>query len=110
MKQKGVEEDIKKWRNSYDYTILMEASMSGHVNVLKWLIQELQFDVNELLLPKETKIACVDISDDSNYLKQTPLLLFKSKVENDPDDFRYFMLPLSPKAIQVFGSELSSVL
>ena len=49
IKEKGVEEDIKKWRNSYDYTILMEASMSGHVNVLKWLIQELQFDVNEYI-------------------------------------------------------------
>ena len=47
MKEKGVEEDIKKWRNSNDRTILMEASLSGNLNVLKWLIQELQFDVNK---------------------------------------------------------------
>ena len=47
MKEKGVEENIKKWRNSNDRTILMEASLCGNLNVLKWLIQELQFDVNK---------------------------------------------------------------
>ena len=47
MKENGVEEDIKKWRNSGDRTILMEASLSGNINILKWLIQELHFDVNK---------------------------------------------------------------
>jgi hypothetical protein len=68
------------------------------------------FDVNELLLPKDTKIACVDISDDKDYLNKTPLLLLKAKVEGDQDDIRYFMLPLSPKGIKTFGTELNSVL
>ena len=47
MKEKGLEEDIKDWRGSFDYTILMEATRRGRPNVVRWLLHELKFDVNE---------------------------------------------------------------
>ena len=47
IKEKGNEEDIKEWRGPYYSTILMEATRLGRQNILKWLVQEFQFDVNE---------------------------------------------------------------
>ena len=48
MKERGIEEDIKEWRDSlYGRTILMKVTRWGRQNILKWLIHELQFDVNE---------------------------------------------------------------
>ena len=46
MKEKGIEEDIKTWVYG-KYTIFQEASISGELNILKWLLHELKFDVNE---------------------------------------------------------------
>ena len=47
IKEKGFEEDIKHWRGFQDRTILMEATLYVRPNVLRWLLQEFQFDVNE---------------------------------------------------------------
>ena len=47
MKEKGNEEDIKQWRTNSDYTILLEATLIGSSNILRWLLHELKFDVNE---------------------------------------------------------------
>ena len=47
MKEKGIAEDIKVWRNSIDRPILLEATKWGKENILRWLLQELKFDVNE---------------------------------------------------------------
>ena len=61
MKENGTEKEIKKWRSkivkrylhhrftnfSGDHTILMEATMYGRQNVMRWLLHEFQFDVNE---------------------------------------------------------------
>ena len=48
IKEKGMEADIKEWRNNfYDYTILMEATLYGSENLLRWLLHDLKFDVNE---------------------------------------------------------------
>ena len=47
MKEKGNEEDIKDWRGYADRTILQEATISGRQNVLRWLLHELKFDVND---------------------------------------------------------------
>ena len=46
------EEDMKEWRSNFDFamsdeTILMRATRFGSQNVLRWLLQELKFDVNE---------------------------------------------------------------
>ena len=52
MKEKGIEEDIKDWRYFGDFgysgnTILHEATRFGRTNILRWLLHELKFDVNE---------------------------------------------------------------
>ena len=47
MKEKRIEKDIKRWRDSENYTILMVASWNGRLNILKWLLEEVKFDVNE---------------------------------------------------------------
>ena len=51
MKEKGIETDIKEWRyDNFNSTILMVAVMSlrmSQSHVLRWLLHDLQFDVNE---------------------------------------------------------------
>ena len=47
MKEKGIEEDIKEWRDAYDETILREATRWGRLKILKWLLHECISDVNE---------------------------------------------------------------
>ena len=47
MKEKGIEKDIKKWRFNGDCTTLMVATAYGRQHVVRWLLHELQFDVNE---------------------------------------------------------------
>jgi len=68
------------------------------------------FNPKELLLPNTVKIACVDDDGNSDFLKNKPLLLLKADVEGEPNEFRHFMLPLSPKGIKVFGKNLGAVL
>ena len=53
MKEKGNEKDIEEWRylhgpnGRFDETILIEATSFGRLNILRWLLHELKFDVNE---------------------------------------------------------------
>lgn len=70
----------------------------------------LPFDPKELFLPKGTRIACIDDDGDPNFLANKPLLLLKASLKDDPKEFRHFTLPLTPKAIRVFGRSLSTVL
>tara|TARA_B100000767_G_scaffold88439_1_gene84944 strand:- start:577 stop:4413 length:3837 start_codon:yes stop_codon:yes gene_type:complete len=68
------------------------------------------FDPSELLLPKETKIACVDDDGRKGFLSGKPILLLKAEVIGEPNEIRHFLLPLTPKGIKVFGNNLSTVL
>lgn len=68
------------------------------------------FNPKELLLPNTVKIACVDDDGNANFLNDKPVLLLKADVEGEQGEFRHFMLPLSPKGIQVFGKNLGAVL
>ena len=48
MKEKRIETDIKEWRYDIENsTILMVAVKSLRPNVLRWLLHDFQFDVNE---------------------------------------------------------------
>ena len=58
MKEKGIEKDIKLWRDSDNYTILMVASWNGRLNILKWLLQEVKCDVNEQNSYFQTALHC----------------------------------------------------
>ena len=71
------------------------------------------FNPNELLLPDTVKIACVDDDGNANFLKDKPVLLLKAEDTGNgvqQGEFRHFLLPLSPKGIQVFGKNLGAVL
>lgn len=68
------------------------------------------FDPSELLLPKETKIACVEDDGNKEFLSGKPILLLKAEVVGEPNEIRHFLLPLTPKGIKVFGNNLSTVL
>ncbi|SRX56215.1 hypothetical protein [Aequorivita sp. CIP111184] len=70
----------------------------------------IEFNPNELLLPEDTAIACVDDDGNPNFLQNRPLLLLKADVKSEPNEIRHFMLPLSPKGIKIFGNRLSTVL
>ena len=47
MKNKEKEKDIKKWRDSFGSTVLMNATFNGRVEIVEWLLDELKVDVNE---------------------------------------------------------------
>ena len=47
MKLRGMEEDIKDWRGSFGDKILMEATLYGKKDIVRWLLHELKLDVNE---------------------------------------------------------------
>ena len=47
MKEQGIEKDFKDWRGFLNGTVLMRATSRGGQNVLRWLVFELEFDVNE---------------------------------------------------------------
>ena len=68
------------------------------------------FDPSELLLPEETKIACIDDDGKMDFLIGKPILLLKAEVDGKPNEIRHFLLPLTPKGIRVFGNNLSTVL
>ena len=72
MKDRGIEEDIKGWRDSYDYTILMQATRFGRKNVLEWLLQEFHFDVKEESSNGSTALF---IAADNNQMECARLLI-----------------------------------
>ena len=47
MKEKGMEEDFKQWKGMFGLPILGQAMIHGRQNVVRWLLNELLFDVNE---------------------------------------------------------------
>lgn len=70
----------------------------------------IEFSPTELLLKAGSTIACVDDDGNPDYLVGKPLMLLKAKVKGEQNEFRHFMLPLSPKGIKVFGKNLGTVL
>ena len=48
IKEKEVDKDIAEWSGLPHRTLLMEASCCGRPDILRWLIYDLEYDVNEL--------------------------------------------------------------
>ena len=63
LKEKGIEEYIKQWRDCKYYTILMEATCWGRENILSWLLHELKFDVNEQSINGMTALHCAALNN-----------------------------------------------
>lgn len=70
------------------------------------------FNPNDLLLPITTEIAKIRFespTDKKDFLKSKPLLLLEASTLGSPNEFAYFTLPLTPKALNIFGSQLDSL-
>lgn len=70
------------------------------------------FDPKDLLLPDSTEIAQIDFgkegAETKNYLKAKPILLLEAETKGQSNNFAYFTLPLTPLALNVFGSNLTA--
>ena len=90
MKEKGIEEDIKQWRDDDYDTILLAATMMGRKNIIRWLLHELKFDVNEQNSYGETALHFTAIF---NQMERARLLLdagsqlLKDRSGNTPLDY-----------------------
>jgi hypothetical protein len=69
-----------------------------------------KFTPRDLLLPNDTQIACVHDNGMKDFLDNKPLLLLKANIVGKPNEVQHFMLPISPKAIKMFGKSLGTVL
>ena len=72
MKEKRIEEEMKEWRANFDFmmsgeTVVMRAMKINESsderrfrsqNVIRWLLQELRFDVNEQTWNGDTALHC----------------------------------------------------
>jgi hypothetical protein len=104
---------VSIFRTPYNFLLNYSTNVAGYNGVIyaeDAPEDAIEFNPNELLLPEETTIACIDDDGDRNFLQDRPLLLLKADVKGEPNENRHFMLPLSPKGIKVFGNRLSTVL
>jgi hypothetical protein len=73
----------------------------------------IQFNPAELLLPDTTEIVQfrfgAEAERDKNYLAKRPLLLLRADMKDSVNNYAYFALPLTPKALNVFGNNLSAL-
>ena len=56
MENKGMGEEIKKWRDSSDDTALIKATRFGRVKIVEWLLEEVKVDVNEKRIIGDTAL------------------------------------------------------
>ncbi|WP_366183620.1 hypothetical protein [Flavobacterium ovatum] len=69
------------------------------------------FDPKDLLLPDTTEIARIRFggAEIKNYLKSKPILLLEATTLGQPNDYSFFTLPLTPLALNLFGSQLDAL-
>ncbi len=71
------------------------------------------FKPSELLLPPTTEVIQFrfgsDAEKDKNFLSNRPLMLLRADVKGMPNNYAYFTLPLTPRALNVFGNNLSAL-
>lgn len=73
----------------------------------------ISFKPSELLLPDNTELiqfrVSIDEAKDKNYLANRPLLLMRAEEKGNKGIFCYFTLPLTPRALNVFGKNLPTL-
>tara|TARA_X000000368_G_C23058466_1_gene725408 strand:+ start:7994 stop:11830 length:3837 start_codon:yes stop_codon:yes gene_type:complete len=118
LKEKGVKEradeipQITKFHKPFDKVINYSTTILAKDGIIyeEGVEGGIAFDPQELLLPNDTKIACIDDEGKINFLEGKPILLLKAGVKATSNEFRHFLLPITPKGIQVFGDSLSTIL
>lgn len=73
----------------------------------------ISFKPSELLLPDNTELIQFRVSKDEardkNYLSNRPLLLMRAEEKGSKGTYCYFTLPLTPRALNVFGKNLTTL-
>ena len=69
------------------------------------------FDPKDLLLPVTTEVTQIRFasSEKKNFLKSKPILLLEAETLGEPNSFTHFTLPLTPLALNLFGSQLDAL-
>lgn len=74
----------------------------------------LDFDLNEILLPKDADIAKIRVTPEASKnpfcMQNFPLHLLKAERIGDAGCYDYFALPLTAKGLQVYGTGISGLL
>jgi len=74
----------------------------------------IEFDPRQLLLPKNSEIACLDfgceLTQNPALLSKQPIFVLKANCEGMSDYYQYFALPLSPLGLNVFGKNIAALI
>lgn len=74
----------------------------------------LEFDLNEILLPKDADIAKIRVTPEASKnpacMQNFPLYLLKAERIGEAGCYDYFALPLTAKGLQVYGTGISGLL
>jgi hypothetical protein len=101
----------------YPYSLLFNYStelygLDGQITSDASREGSIPFDPKDLLLPVTTEIAQIRFTtnDKKNFLKTKPIILLEAETLGEPNIYTYFTLPLTPLALNLFGSQLDALL
>lgn len=77
-------------------------------------VEYIEFDLNEVLLPKDADIAKLRVTPEASKnpscMQNFPLHLLKAERIGEAGSYDYFALPLTAKGLQVYGSGINGLL
>jgi len=96
----------------FNYSTLLFGS-EGIITQVENSAYSIPFDPKDLLLPDSTEIAQIDFgkegAEKKNFLADKPILLLAAETKGQPNNYAYFALPLTPLALNVFGTNLDAL-
>ncbi len=120
-KSKGIKLDeqappVTNFRSPFNILFNISTELYGSEGIISEdassLISPIAFDPDNLLLPDATEIAQIDFGKEGkepDFLQKRPLLLLQAEIKGQTNQFRYFTLPLTPLALNIFGQTLESL-
>jgi hypothetical protein len=96
----------------FNYSTVLYGS-EGVISTERTSETGIAFDPKDLLLPDATEIVQFDFGragiTSRDYLRDKPILLLSAETKGQPHQYAYFSLPLTPLALNVFGTNLDSL-
>lgn len=100
----------------YPFNLLFNYStelygLDGQITSDASRVGSIPFDPKDLLLPVTTEVAQIRFAngEKKNFLKSKPILLLEAETLGQQNSFTYFTLPLTPLALNLFGSQLDAL-
>ncbi|MBV5313642.1 MAG: hypothetical protein JZU47_10125 [Prolixibacteraceae bacterium] len=100
----------------YPYSLLFNYStelygVDGQISSDSSLEGSIRFDPKDLLLPVTTEVAQIRFAnaEKREFLRSKPILLLEAETVGQPNSYTYFTLPLTPIALNIFGSQLDAL-